>query len=105
MNAWHVSYEIITPDSAKEGDVEERGMITEGAGVSLREALQIATGHTHLRNSATGANESPLRAPRWFDFDYSENYQTGAHEYRALHVPDNITPASRLRLARYLGVQ
>ncbi len=101
---WRVSYEIVTPESAAEGEAEERGMITEGEGVTLRHALQLATGSlSHY--AAESANEWPIRAPRWFDFDFSECFQTGAHERRSLHVPDSITPASRRRLARLLGVK
>ena len=62
----------------------------------------------YLGGMATEADCSPFSLeypPRWFTHhNYDENYRTGAVESRSLHLPDNITAASALRIARLLGV-
>lgn len=97
---WRVTYEIVTPESAEQGDAAERGFISEGES-SLRYALELAAG-PYARPPAIQADSSPISgAIRWLDFDHGQDMKTGAHELRSLHIPDKITAASRLRLARY----
>lgn len=98
MPKFNVTYEIVTPESAAEGDAEERGFISED--VSLREAVR------DLGGTAYEANEWPVTSPRWFtNSEYNEDYKTGGRESRSLHIPETVTTASRLRIARLLGVR
>lgn len=107
-NNWRVTYEIVTPESAAEGDAEERGFLdsdgsriepligrpTPGVGMTLRDAVAIG-GFGCLEDSG-----------RWFsEIDGRQNYRTGAEERRSLHPPDSISPASYGRLKRVLGVR
>lgn len=95
-----VTYEIITQESAKYGDAEECGYICEN--VSLREAI----------GELNGAAVEPSLYP--FDPDYAHcryttidgdtDYRTGAVEHRSLHLPVNLTPSTRKRIARLLGI-
>lgn len=100
---WRVTYEIVTPESAAEGDAEERGFLLPGAwkvaadssedvNMSLREALALC---------------SPQEdCGRWLsEVDGDTDYRTGAVTTRSLHPPRYITPASYGRLCRLLGVQ
>jgi len=106
MNNFNVTYEIVTPESAEQGDAEERGFIAEN--VSLREAIQLINetrtchvgGQTAVEASATG---DPASAD-WFTIYNGMEYMTGASENRSLHFPNYITGASRGRLFKLLGV-
>ena len=85
-----VTYEIVTPESAADGDVEEHGYVVESC--DLAEAMEEVGGVCY--DSADG---------RWFaNVEYNVDYQTGAYESRSLHMPDNATPASCARVARLL---
>lgn len=99
-----VTYEIVTPESAECGDVEERGFIDEN--MSLRDALQ-AVGQTRT-NEVGGVDDIacdsyPAIAPRWVTITNGMEYRTGAVESRSIHFPANLTPATRRRIARLLG--
>lgn len=98
MPKFSVTYEIYTPESIECGDAEERGFISED--VSLADAVRDLGGH------ADAADEWPVRKPRWFtNDDYDTDYHSGRSESRSLHIPETVTPASRRRIARLLGVR
>lgn len=106
MTGFSVTFEryIPTDDSEDVCEPDESGF--EAEGVSLRDAIDYCGG---LRASYE-ANEHPVRAPRWFtNHDYNqgtrEYYECGVTETRSLHIPDHVTPASRRRIARLLGVR
>lgn len=96
-----VTYEVVTPESAEQGDAESRGFVLPGGwrvdvtddsddvGMSLREALRLA---------------SPQEdSGSWFsEVDGRVNYRTGAVETRSIHPPRNVTPSSYERLARII---
>jgi len=97
MAKFDVTYEIVTHESAAEGEAEERGFVAEG--VSLREAYKLVGCY------ALEADCWPVHGPRWFtNFEYDEDFRTGARESRSLHLPNHLTEASRMRIARLLGV-
>lgn len=105
MQAFSVTYEIVTPESAENGDAEERGFIAEA--VTLSEAVRcLFETRTVELAGATGieANEWPVTAPRWVTVYNSAEYRTGACENRSIHFPENMTAARRRHLARVLGV-
>lgn len=98
MPLFNVTYEITTHESAEHGDAEERGFVAED--VSLREAIG------YMGHRADTADCWPIQSPRWFtNDDFDENFQTGARESRSLHMPDNLSEASRQRIRRLLGVR
>lgn len=101
---WNVTYDVVTPESAEYGDFAEGGYLAND--VSFREALEVfADGFPAHMASAVSADGWPLSgAVRWFDSAPDQNFQTGAWTTRVLHIPVQITPASRLRLARFLGL-
>ena len=92
-----VTYDIVTPESAGDGDTAECGHISDCA--TLRDALQ------DLGRYADSADTWPVSGQvRWFtNTEYRTDYRTGAVESRSLHLPKFVTPASRRRIARYLG--
>lgn len=101
---FNVTYDIVTPESAEEGDVEERGFIDKD--MTLRDAIdkvmETRTSHVDCRHCIE-ANES--HAPRWITVYNGMEYETGANESRSLHIPDHVTDSSRKRIAKLMGVQ
>ena len=101
---FNVTFEIVTPESAENGDAEERGYIAEG--VSLRDALALVseTRTSHVDGvTAIEANECPVTAPNWITVYNGMEFLTGANESRSIHFPDNMTASSRCRIARLMG--
>ena len=91
---YSVTYDIVTPESAEDGDVAEAGYVAEN--VSLRDAIDEVGGVCYDHNGSYD----------WFtNCEYGIDYQTGAQESRSLHLPDGITGASRGRIGRLLGVR
>jgi hypothetical protein len=104
-----VTFETYTTDSVSEGDADARGYLIEAG--TLRECVEELNAldaldviepdcwpisHTHPPRS--------FRATQGSDrYLYAES-EDDEGESRTLHLPDSITPASRLRVARLLGV-
>jgi hypothetical protein len=109
MPRFSVTFERYFPHADDE-DVcgpDEEGFVLEDA--SLRDALNECADRADWAR-ASACDEYPIRAPRWFNFDDWNNgtreyFEKGITEQRALHVPDSVTPASRRRLARFLGLK
>lgn len=99
-----ITYETVTPESAEHGEAEAQGVYMDN--MLFNEAM------SYLRNlGAIGchceADSYPLSTScptRWFTFyDVDTNYATGEVTSYALHIPNNVTPSSRMRIARALG--
>lgn len=102
-NRFAVTYEVVTDESAEHGDAEERGYILEN--VSLRAAV-VSVGNTRtdcVCGSSVEANCTYPGVPSWITVQNGMEFETGAYEARSLHIPDTVTPASAIRIARYLG--
>ena len=116
-----VTYETITAENAEHGDFEDLGLFrltfyVEASGfisqdVSLREALEDINGygcHVEADCYPVGFSDQGGSIPRWFTF-YQTNegtrefFETGTTENRALHMPDNISPHSVMRIARLIN--
>jgi hypothetical protein len=112
MPKFHVTYDIITPESAEHADAAERGFIdTRGrhvdlpdgvcgepagaimgaCGLSLRQAIEEIS---CVHDGGDGYS--------YYEADPRCNYRTGHEESRAFHLPDNTTTASVARVARLL---
>jgi hypothetical protein len=101
---WNTTYERWTEADTEAGETNDKGFSLEN--VTIREAIEDVGGV----NASYSANEYPVTGNvRWLT---NNSYNEGTHEYfttgieeqRSLHIPDHITPSSRLRLARLLGV-
>ena len=105
MVLFNVTYEIVTQESAEHGDSDESGFIIQGAG--LRDALESVNGTRTTRVDGVLAIETSESGSgfRWITICNGMEYETGAHESRSLHIPDNVTPSSRRRIARMLGAR
>lgn len=89
-----VTYEIVTPESAEDGDAAERGF--EMQDVSLREAwefLRWQGGHCE-------ASDSHILTARWLTLYGEQDYRTGSYTNYSLHLPEGLSQNTRLRIAR-----
>lgn len=100
MTGFRVTYEIVTPESAEDGEAESMGFVSprnwhtdEPEEMSLREAMRLCF--------------PAWDCGRWFAEEGGDrcDYRTGAVETRSLHPPRNITPSSYARLRKLLGCQ
>ncbi len=99
MMQFNVTYEIVTPESAENGDSDESGFISEG--VSLRKAIDDLFA---ARTSQCGGVASIENNDRWITVYNGTEFLTGAQESRSLHFPQNITAASKARVWRLVNV-
>lgn len=106
MSRFTVTYEIVTPESAEDGDCVDHGFVTPGdwhwpmgseitpsrgqVNMSLREAVDLAS--------------PDCDCGRWFGETSQDrrDYATGAVETRSIHPPQGITPSSYARVKRLL---
>jgi hypothetical protein len=105
MLTFDVTYDIVTPESAEQGDYEELGFIAKG--VCLRDAIEAVR---DTRTSQVAGIEAiePSSVGRNFDFDWIRvvngmEYETGAQESRTLHIPRHATPSTRARILRLVS--
>ena len=103
MTLFSVTYEIVTPESAEHGDTEERGYISRDS--RLRDALADvqATRTSHVYGVEAIEPSSSGHYFDWVTIHNGMEYLTGARESRSLHIPDNVTSASRVRILRLMG--
>lgn len=104
MAKFNVTYEIVTDESAEQGDCEERGFISKN--VSLRDALDDMSATRTSRCAGVICIEpscSDIGQALWITVDNGMEYETGDYESRSLHIPDHVTAASRRRIARLMG--
>lgn len=94
---FHVSYEIVTEKSAEYGDAEERGVISDN--VCLRYAIEDVLA---ARSSVSAIEPSSADDPRWITVYYEMDPTTGDYENRSLHMPQELTPATRRRIVKLL---
>ena len=95
-----VTYEIVTPESSKQGDTAENGFLAQG--VTLREALELLNETPGERNGPPEADEYPVSYPSWISV-YGGIQDDGNNETRAIHFPESLGQGSRMRIARLLG--
>lgn len=101
---FNVSYEIVTPESAEEGDAAERGVICKGA--TLRDALaDVFATRTSRVDGGDGAQDNNAGCGESFTVYNGMEYETGAHESRTFHAPSTITRASWSRIKSIVGVR
>ena len=94
---FHVAYEIVSEKSAEYGDAEERGVISDN--VCLRYAIEDVLA---ARSSVSAIEPSSSEDPRWITVYYEMDPATGDYENRSLHMPYELTPATRRRIVKLL---
>jgi len=96
---YDTTYEIITPESAEEGDVAERGYESKG---NTAESVEDMV-RTLLNEGATEASSSHWHRGIWYTAYGEQNYRTGDHENRSFHIraPEAVERA----IAKAMGVR
>jgi hypothetical protein len=101
-----VTYEIITPESAEEGDAAERGFVHENGGEDELERIENASDYEMPLRSAMRLIDCVEDSNNGRDFhgvsEHCTDYRTGAVTTYSLHLPENITSASFERVKRLL---
>jgi hypothetical protein len=100
---FNVTYEIVTEESASDGDSAESGFIAKN--VPLRSAFDYVTQSRTSENSGVfcvESSDSNNRHARWVTVGFGMEYLTGACESRSLHFPEKLTPSTRGRITRLL---
>jgi hypothetical protein len=109
MALFSVTYERWNEAALDAGETDDKGFVLTD--VSLADAIQDGLeggrgkwlGHCEPDDSSLRLMRS-LTFPNWNDCT-AENLRTGIMEDRCLHIPHYVTPASRRRIARLLGVR
>jgi hypothetical protein len=95
-----VTYEIVTPESAEQGDAEERGWIDQDGQTMAPDAEEASEGHTPVtlaydslyRCGASQPSCTGSGLGAWYTCDeHSTDYRTGAAESRSYHL-EGFTP-------------
>ncbi len=100
-NRWTVCYEVITDESAEDGDCAERGTIGEYRSFSA--AFDACGPRTMWCDGGNWeASCYPLRGYAWFSRSFNE-YEDGETYVVSLHPPRNISDSRIQKIAKFLG--
>lgn len=93
-----ITYEVITPESAEDGDAAERGWTDEdGEKHSVQSAIELLT-----RSHCVHASSSSFHAGIWYtDADPDADFETGAETSQSYHLSGFSEVEER---AIYIGV-
>lgn len=74
-------YEIVTEESAQEGEIEESGFSAQNEPVSFRELVDM------LKSEFIHASQSPANRSTevWFTSEHEQDYTTGEYRLESLH--------------------
>lgn len=118
MTGFAVTYETVSEESAREGDAAERGFInaegllvqaiigkpTPGVRMKFREAFNLFQQErdwTHVEADCYPI--SPDNPPSWFTDSGEIQFASGECRAISLHLPENVTGSSAMRIARLLN--
>lgn len=105
MSRFSVTWEIVTDESATHGDVARYGVAAIDQ--TLRDALKHAR-RTLPRDAGIECiqpNDSVLNQARWITYVCGRGRYDGEFKSVSIHFPGNLSPSSRARVARFLGVR
>lgn len=97
-----VTFETVTEESARHGDAADRGYL--GQNLTFRESIELF--HAERDWSYIEANSWPIsmgNPPRWFTDSGEIQFASGDCRAVSLHLPDAISAASAMRIARLIG--
>ena len=94
-----VTFETVTQESAKHSDAAERGFLLEDA--TFRDAVE--TFNRERDWTMVEADEMPLQRPTWFTDIGETAFASGDCRSVSLHLPERVSRASRMRIARLVN--
>ena len=91
---FNVTFDVVTEESAQDGDTAESGFISQDVSLSaaVADVLDSFSNTVDGRNIETG--------DRWISVQWGMDWQSGDYESRCLHRPANCTNASWSRICR-----
>lgn len=102
MVKFAVTYEIVTEESAENGEAAESGFLEEN--VRLGEAIDLMMS-LPSGVASIEASDSRVTEARWITAYGSQAWEDGSYENRSLHIPDTVTASSRRRIARLIDIK
>jgi hypothetical protein len=106
MLKFHVTYDVVTPESAKDGDTAENGYVHANGGRDSLDRVDNVDDYAMDLRTALRHCTPHYDSGRWFSQEGAvEDYATDETISYDLHPPRNITPASYARLRRFLAVR
>ena len=105
-NMFHVTYDIVTNESAENGDTAENGFVHANGGRDSIDIVPMGADDYAMDLRTALRHCSPQwDCGTWFDQEaVVEDYSTNEHISYSLHPPRNVTPSSYRRLTRLLKV-
>ena len=107
MGLFTITYDVVTPESAEQGDTADRGFVHPNGGEDTLDSVPPGAADYRMTLSQAvrmmGCVEDG--GAGFYECDGRENYTTGASTRYALHPPRSITPASYARVKRALQDQ
>ena len=94
---FHVTYQIVTEESAEQGEAAESGFIDQDLD------LRVAVDAVFRTRTLFVGGCSVCYDDRSFTVDNGMEFFTGEYESRSLHRDRGVTDASWARLCRLLG--
>lgn len=100
-----VTYALVTPESAEDGDYAETGFVEPGEWKTPIASALALDGDYHMTlREARDLCWPVYDEGYWFSNEADPDFETGAYETRNLHPPKNITPSSYYRLCRLFKI-
>ena len=94
MKAFNVTFEMVTEESAQDGEAAESGFISENV------SLSCAVANVKSTFTSTCGGGSADYGDSWITVNNGMDYITGEYESRSLHRPAKCTNASWGRICR-----
>ena len=103
---FHVTYDIVTEESAEQGDTAENGYVHANGMKDSIDRVDNAADYAMDLRTALRHCTPQWDSGTWFDQESQvEDYATNDHVSYSLHPPRGVTPSSYARLRRLLGVR
>ena len=110
---FHVTYDIVTAESAERGDTAESGFVSPGEWHDAMDSAPVGPAFVPIKAQhaltlreaidLVGLMYDGGSGQSFYEADARQDYRTGDCETRALHLPDNVTAASAERIRRLLA--
>ena len=95
---FHVTYDVVTPESAEHADVAEAGFLTPHGGQTT-EAIEWTLHQVIQYFGCRGFDDG---GSSFYSCDSTQDYRTGAETSYAVHPYESITGSSYRRVKRFL---
>jgi hypothetical protein len=98
------TFEVVTEESAEEGEAADSGFSAVGEQYTFRELVQVLK-QVYIHPSQSPANRSTRV---WFTTEAEQDYMSGEYRYESIHFsPDNHNRKAKywIKAMQYAGVR